>query len=144
MPRSRLAPGLVALALLAGLPATAADDPVTVVRDAYVDGVHRNADAAAFRAGFHESFVMYVNGPDGVTIVTREDWAARLETAAADPDRKRPKIDADVEVVASSGDAAVVKVDLDRDGKHVFTDFLSLYRTSDGWKIVAKIFQRHP
>jgi ketosteroid isomerase-like protein len=144
MTRSRLALAVVAVTLLFVLPAAAADDPVSVVREAYVDGVHRNADAAAFRAGFHESFVMYVNSPDGVTTVTREEWAARLEKAASDPDRTTPKIEADVEVVASSGDAAVVKVELERDGTHVFTDFLSLYRTADGWKIVAKIFQRHP
>ena len=39
---------------------------------------------------------------------------------------------------------SVVKVELSRDGTHVFTDFLSLYKTPDGWKIIGKIFQRHP
>ncbi len=144
MVRSRLCLALAAATSLAALPAVAADDPIAVVRAAYVDGVHRNADAAAFRAGFHDSFVMYVNGPDGVTTVTREDWAARLEKAAANPERKTPDISADLELVATSGDAAVVKVELSRDGKHLFTDFLSLYRTADGWKVVAKIYQRHP
>ena len=43
-----------------------------------------------------------------------------------------------------TGDTAVVKVELSRDGKHVFTDFLSLYRTAKGWQIVAKVFRRHP
>lgn len=144
MSRCSLLFGLAVLTMLAGPPATAADDPIAVVQAAYVDGVHRHADAAAFRAGFHDSFVMYVNGPDGVTTVTREDWAARLEKAAADPDRKTPNIAADLEIVGESGDAAVVKVELSRDGKHLFTDFLSLYRTADGWKVVAKVYQRHP
>jgi ketosteroid isomerase-like protein len=142
--RSRLCLALAAATSLSALPVAAADDPIAVVRAAYVDGVHRNADAAAFRAGFHDSFVMYVNGPDGVTTVTREDWAARLEKAAANPDRKTPNIEADLEIVGESGDAAVVRVELRRDGKHLFTDFLSLYRTADGWKIVTKIYQRHP
>lgn len=142
--RSRLCLALAVATSLAALPAVAADDPIAVVQAAYVDGVHRHSDAAAFRAGFHDSFVMYVNGPDGVTTVTREDWAARLEKAAANPERKSPDISADLELVAASGDAAVVKVELSRDGKHLFTDFLSLYRTADGWKIVAKIYQRHP
>ena len=144
MSRCGLLFGLAVLTMLAVPPAVAADGPVAVVQAAYVDGVHRHADAAAFRAGFHESFVMYVNGPDGVTTVTREDWAARLEKAAADPERKTPDITADLELVAASGDAAVVRVELSRDGKHVFTDLLSLYRTADGWKVVAKIFHRHP
>ena len=31
-----------------------------------------------------------------------------------------------------------------RDGKHVFSDYLSLYKFEDGWKIIGKIFYRHP
>ena len=131
--------------LLASVPALAGDErPLDVVQTAYVDGIHRNADAAAMRAGFHEKFVMYVNADEGLMTVTRDDWAARIEKAGADPDRTTYKIGADLEVVGQSGDAAVVKVELSRDGKHVFTDFLSLYKTPEGWKIVAKIYQRHP
>jgi hypothetical protein len=47
------------------------------------------------------------------------------------------------EAVGLSDDTAVVRVDLSRDGKHVFTDFLSLYKTAKGWQIVAKVFRRH-
>ena len=40
-----------------------------------------------------------------------------------------------------TGKSAVARVEIHRDGKHVFTDYLSLYQFADGWKIVAKIFQ---
>lgn len=136
---------LLALSVLCAVPAVAGDeDPIAVVQAAYVDGIHRNADADAMRSGFHENFVMYVNGDEGVTTVTRDDWAARIEKAGADPNRKVPDITAELEIVGRSGAAAVVKVELSRDGTHIFTDFLSLYETADGWKIVAKIYQRHP
>jgi hypothetical protein len=46
--------------------------------------------------------------------------------------------------VEISGNAAVVKLELTRGGKHVFTDFLSLYRFPAGWMIVGKTFQAHP
>jgi ketosteroid isomerase-like protein len=135
----------LALVLLISAPALAGDTgPIEVVQSAYVDGIQRNADADAMRAGFDPAFVMFVNSDDGVTTITRDDWAARIEKAGADPDRKAPKIDADLEIVGHNGTAAVVKVELSRDGKHVFTDFLSLYETTDGWKIVGKIYQRHP
>ncbi len=143
MSRSKLGL-LVVLALLPGLTASAGEDPTAVVQAAYVDGIHRNADADAMRAGFHPDFIMYVNGKDGVTMVKRDDWAARIEKAGTDPDRKTPDIAAKLEVVGLSDDTAVVKVDLRRDGKHVFTDFLSLYKTAKGWQIVAKVFRRHP
>ena len=39
--------------------------------------------------------------------------------------------------------AAVAKVALFRDGKQIFTDYISLYRFDEGWKLVAKTFHRH-
>jgi ketosteroid isomerase-like protein len=131
--------------MVTALPAIAGDDgPIEVVQTAYVDGIHRNSDADAMRDGFHPEFIMFMQTDEGMKILTRDAWAARIEKAGADPDRKTYEISAEVEIVGQSGNAAVVKVELGRDGKHVFTDFLSLYKTPDGWKIVAKIYQRHP
>ena len=136
--------GCVLLMVMA-LPAVAGDDgPIEVVQAAYVDGIHRNSDADAMRAGFHPEFIMFMQTDEGMKTLTRDAWAARIEKAGADPDRKTYEISAEVEIVGQSGNAAVVKVELGRDGKHVFTDFLSLYKTPDGWKIIAKIYQRHP
>ncbi len=145
MMRASLRSALVLSLVAVAVPVLAGDsDPIAVVQSAYVDGIHRNSDAAAMKAGFHEDFVMFVNADEGMMMVTRDDWAARIEKAGADPDRKTFEISADLEIVGQSGDAAVVEVELSRDGKHVFTDFLSLYKTPDGWKIIAKIYQRHP
>ncbi len=47
-------------------------------------------------------------------------------------------------VVEISGSAAICRVEIERGGKHVFTDFLNLYKFEDGWKIVGKTFYRHP
>lgn len=38
---------------------------------------------------------------------------------------------------------AVARVELHVDGEHAYTDYLGLYRTWDGWKIVNKHFQSH-
>lgn len=131
------------LLLLAACGAAAAEvpGPIEVVEKAYVDGVHRNADPAAMRAGFHPGFVMFVNGEDGVRQVTLDQWIERIAGAAADPEREPPRIEAELAVVGETEDAAVVRVELKRDGRHAFTDFLSLYRTADGWRIVGKIYQ---
>lgn len=45
-----------------------------------------------------------------------------------------------IEVV---GNAAVAKVELYREDKKIFTDFLSLYKFEEGWRIVSKIYHRH-
>ena len=57
-----------------------------------------------------------------------------------DEDGTKPGLEHEFSLVDVSGDAAVARVELHRDGKHTFTDYLSLYRTGGGWRIVGKIF----
>jgi len=47
-------------------------------------------------------------------------------------------------LVDVTGTEAVARVELWRDGRHMFTDYLSLYKRPDGWKIAAKTFYAHP
>lgn len=140
----------VAAVLVLGMVGSAAaqnadDDAIRAVVDsAYVQGVHNESDPAKIRAGMHESFVMFVLDEKGVRHLTRDAWIERIEASKAKaPNTTRPKTDAAIEILDRSGNAAVVKVDLSREGKHIFTDYISLYRTADGWKLVGKIFQRH-
>ena len=115
-----------------------------VVRTAYVDGVHAKPSAALMRQGFHPDFRMYVLRDGALSTLTLEDWAARIEKGAAERKGPPAEIKADFTRVDVTGTAAVVQLQLYRDGKHTFTDFLSLYRFPDGWKIVAKTFYNHP
>jgi hypothetical protein len=114
-----------------------------VVRSAYVEGVHAKPSAEAMRKGFHPDFRMYVLREGAVTVVTRDEWAARIEKGAAESKTPPPEIRAEFTRIDVTGNAAVAQVQLYRAGKHVFTDYLSLYRFADGWKIVAKTFQSH-
>ena len=137
---------LLAVALAA--PAPPADGDVeavkAVVKSAYVDGVHARGDVALMRAGFHPSFRMLTLRDGAVTPVTLDEWAGRIEKGAADRSAPRPEIRHEFTSVDVTGDAAVVRLELHRGGRHAFTDYLSLYRFPDGWKIVSKTFQAHP
>ena len=116
----------------------------TVVRSAYVEGVHAHPDAAAMRRGFHPDFRMFVLKDGVMTAVTLEEWISRMEKSrAANPNAPLPKVEATFTNVDVTDNAATVRLELKRDGKHVFTDYLSLYRFADGWKIVSKTFQAH-
>ena len=116
-----------------------AKDARAVVEAAYVRGVHASFNAEAMRKGFHPDFRMYTLRDGALSFVTRDEWIARLEKRAVEDSRK-PQIQAEYPIVDVTGNTAVVRVELHRDGKHVFTDYLSLYRFADGWKIVAKVF----
>lgn len=41
-------------------------------------------------------------------------------------------------------DFALTRSGVRTGGRHTFTDYLSLYRFPDGWRIVSKTFQAHP
>jgi Putative lumazine-binding len=147
-------PALLALLLLTVLtvPAMAADAEdtaiIAIVDKAYVHGVHIDNDPELMRAGMHDTFVMFVQSDKGVNQLTRDAWIERLTASKAKdanapkPEASKPEIRADITVLDRSGKAAVAKVALFRNGKQVFTDYISLYRFEDGWKLVAKTFNR--
>ena len=116
----------------------------SVVTSGYVEGVHKEGNPEKMRAGFHADFVMFINGDEGIRTITRDQWIERIEEGNKKADRKRPEIHAEISLVDVTKDAAIARVELHRDGKHTFTDYLSLYRFADGWRIIAKTFYRHP
>jgi ketosteroid isomerase-like protein len=114
-----------------------------VVRSAYIEGVHAKADPALMRGGFHPDFRMFTLREGALATLTLDEWAARIEKGARERKGPAPVIRHEFTHVDVTGNAATARVEIHRDGKHVFTDYLSLYRFPDGWKIVGKIFHSH-
>lgn len=140
-------------AALAAVPAAAqkpaADKDVEavkkVVEEAYVKGIHVNRDVEAARKGFHPMFVMFSLRNGEVSQMTIDEWTANMEKGKKErPDQAMPKTTHEFTMVDVTGDAAVARIEIFKNGKHVFTDYMSLYRCPDGWKIVGKVFHRHP
>ena len=143
---SSLAIGAVMVGSTAAATAQASDaDAVkAVVQSAYVEGVHANMNADQMRRGFHPDFRMLMLRDGKLTAITLDEWIGRMEAnAKQNPNAPKPSVRADFPIVDVTGNEAVVKVELDRDGKHAFTDYLFLYKFADGWKIVSKIFQAY-
>lgn len=116
-----------------------------VVEDAYVKGIHIDRDVAAVRGGFNPAFIMFRLAHGEVTQMTLDEWVAGIEKSRKErPDPPPQKTTHEFSMVDVTGDAAVARVEIFKDGKHIFTDYMSLYKLSDGWKIVGKIFYRHP
>lgn len=142
---------LTALVVVAPVPSSAQasnadrDAVLKVVDEAYVQGVHASPSAEAMRRGFHPGFRMLVLADGKLSAVTLDEWAGRIEkSSAAAASASRPAITREISRVEIEGHAATVRLELYRDGRHTFTDFLSLYRFPDGWKIVGKTFYTHP
>jgi hypothetical protein len=72
-----------------------------------------------------------------------EEWIASIEKAKADKVPAQPVAEGKFITVDVTGNAAVVKLELYREGKKTFTDYLTLYKFREGWRIVSKIYNRH-
>ncbi|MCK7478198.1 MAG: nuclear transport factor 2 family protein [Candidatus Moduliflexus flocculans] len=113
-----------------------------LVQQAYVDGLLNLGDLEQTRAGFHPDFVLLGLRNGQLTRFPIADWIASAEKQKAAGQNPPPttirKISVDI-----TGTAAAVRLELDRAGKLVYTDYLSLYKFADGWKIVGKIYFSH-
>ncbi len=142
--------GLLSLSFLLAAPATADDegDIRDVIQRAYIEGIHINGDSEAIRSGFHPSFVMFSQRDGEIRQTLIENWIAAIEkrkaeTPESEAKADKPNVKGEIEVLDLAGAAAVARVRVHRDGKLVYTDFMSLYRFEDGWKIIGKIFTSH-
>ena len=62
---------------------------------------------------------------------------------AENPDGPKAKYIPKFPMIDITGKAAIVKIELRIEGKHKYTDYLSLYKFNEGWKIVNKIYCDH-
>jgi hypothetical protein len=143
-----------ALACLAAA-AHAADDPALaaeraavqrVVQEAYVDGIHNFRRPDAIRKGFHPGFEMLFVREGKLEKLPIYNWIQSIEERNAKeplPADAKATTTAAYPLTEVTGTVAVCKVELSREGKLVFTDYLILYKLDDGWKIVGKAFHRH-
>lgn len=142
--------GVTALAALLAAPAAAlaqsnSDEEAikALIQSAYVDGLQNLGDLEKTRAGFHPDFVLLGLRDGALTQTPIAEWIASAEDRKAQG-QKPPLITCRFLSVDVTGSAAVAKFELHREGKHIFTDYMTLYGFPDGWKIVGKIFYRHP
>jgi hypothetical protein len=142
-----IAATLIAIALLApsASPAHAQSDEDAIkalIQSAYVDGLQNLVDLEKTKAGFHPDFVLLGLRDGKLTRLPIAEWVASAEKRKADG-VKPPLTVCKFLVIDVTGSAASVKLELHQGDKRIFTDYLSLYKFPDGWKIVGKIYYRH-
>lgn len=119
-------------------------DAVTkVVQGAYIDGLQNLGDIQTIRDGFHPDFEMLMFRDGKLSKMAIEPWINRVEQRKQNPNTTPPNITGKFIDVEITGTVALVKLELHRDGKKLFTDYISLYKFDDGWKIVSKVYFQH-
>jgi hypothetical protein len=115
-----------------------------VVNLAYVQGIHNGGPIEDIRKGFHPSFQMLRLMNNEVKPLTIEEWITNIEKARKENTAAAVKTEGKFISVDVTGTAAIVELELFRDNKKIFTDYLVLYKFTEGWRIVSKTFYRHP
>lgn len=116
-----------------------------VILTSYVHGAFNELNPDAMREGFHPDFAIFSAEGEDIKKYPIATWAEGVAKRKGDPefDPAKNKWDHNFADIDVTGGAATVKIELSREGKHVFTDYLSLLKFDSGWRIVAKVYHRH-
>lgn len=110
---------------------------------AYVQGLQNAKEIANIRKGFHPGFnLLGVDQRNNLTKLPIYTWYDMVEARVEAGETPEVETTAKYPLVDITGNAAVVKVELYREDKMIFTDYLSLYKFKQGWRIVSKIYHR--
>jgi hypothetical protein len=109
-----------------------------VINEAYAQGIHNRVETGNILKGFHLGFDL---------LSPNNNLFVKLPILFMD--RKHPQIhrswtethscrNYQSHLIHVAGNAALARVKLFRDGTHIFTDCMALYKIEDGWRVVSK------
>lgn len=116
------------------------------IKKTYADPLYMGGSVEDIKAGLHEGFEMYVYLRGEFSKHSKEQWVQRLEEV-----RSRPRSSTQVKhkneyrfaMVDVTGQTAMAKLEILRDGKLNYTDYLTLYKIEGEWKLLSKFFTYH-
>ena len=112
-----------------------------VVEKAYIEGIHTTQDEETILSGFHPEFKMLVLSDDEMRKVSLEDWMPRIEAMKkSNPEMWKGETTYKWHMVDQHDYAAVIKIEVHKNGEYFATDYMLLYRFNEGWRIVSKVF----
>lgn len=116
-----------------------------VIDLAYVEGLHNGGDLQATEAGFHPGFNLLIYRNNMLEFLPIYNWVQMTKMRRkTQPEPDKEKTTCVYKNIDVTGNAAVAKIELFRSDKLIFTDYLSLYKFDEGWRVVSKIYFRHP
>lgn len=112
-----------------------------IIQKSYVEGTQNGGDISLIYQGFHQDFKMFRYQDDKLVLWTLQEWISIIEQRRKNPDYKLPSPSSAKNIrIVISGNAASVALDLYKEDKLIFSDFLHLYKFKEGWKIISKSF----
>ncbi len=121
------------------------DQVKKVIQDAYVNGIHNVKDLSQIQKGFHPGFEMLSVRDNRLNKFPIYSWYQLAKSLKEkNPDGVKPEKRCEIVFVDISGKTASVKIKLFAGDKHAYDDYFFLYKFEEGWRIVAKAYNRMP
>jgi hypothetical protein len=140
--------GLMFLALFSTFVFGADDrsDVENVIKSSYFNGAFNDLDTESMRKGFHPDFAIFSAKANEISRYPIDVWIKGIEQRKQNPDFDKSQARMDCKIVSLdiTAGCAAAKIEISKNGKMVYTDYLSLLKFDDGWKIVAKVYHAHP
>ena len=140
--------GLVFLVLFSTFVFGADDriDVENVIKASYFNGAFNDLDTESMRKGFHPDFAIFSAKENEISRYPLDVWIKGIEQRKQNPDfnKSQAKMDCKIASLDITVGCAAAKIEISKNGKMVYTDYLSLLKFDDGWKIVAKVYHAHP
>lgn len=117
-----------------------------VIHTCYFNGSFNDLDTVSMRKGFHRDFAIFSADGNEISRYPIDEWIKAIEKMKQDPefDKSRVKMDCKIVSLDVTEGCAAAKIEISKNGRPVFTDYLTLLKFDDGWKIVAKVSHAHP
>lgn len=126
---------------------SAREEIVRVIEASYIHGAFNEQNTNAMQAGFHNVFKIHGVRDGKLSTYPIADWVKGIESNKAKDTYKQQTWEHKFPMIDITGGAAVVKVELFKvesgQKTHVYTDYLSLLKFEDGWKITDKVYTQH-
>lgn len=113
-----------------------------VIQSAYIDGIHNLQNIDDIEKGFHPGFNLLIKNQNGQLVkYPIYSWLESTKKRMAEnPGGAKEKTTVEFVQIDITGDAGMAKIDLFKEGKRIYTDYLFLYKFEEGWRIVSKVY----
>jgi hypothetical protein len=105
----------------------------------YLDGLYEG-DTAKLAKAFHEGSHLYSMHEGGVADLPREKWFEFVKGRPSAKSKGLTRTDRIVSIDLSGPETAFVKLECSIHPRY-FTDYLTLLKLKDGWRVVSKTFR---
>jgi hypothetical protein len=114
-------------------------DAIEKVVWTYLDGLYEG-DTAKLGAAFHEGSHLYSMHEGGVSDLPRAKWLDMVQSRPSAKSKGLKRSDRIVSIDLSGPETAFVKLECSIHPRY-FTDYLTLLKLKDGWRVVSKTFR---